>query len=82
METKEPIRPLCLEFEDAKNEAFTAINNIIQKHRLPLSFMESILTEALYQVKDGARTELAAAERMYQQQLAEAAAENKQQEGD
>ena len=72
MKTKEPTRPLCLEFEDAKNEAFNAINNILKKHNLPMFLMEVILDDALRQVRGGVRNELTEAERFYQQQLEEA----------
>lgn len=81
MVTKEPTRPLCLEFEDAKNEAFTAVNNIIKKHNLPMNLMEAILDDALRQVRDGVRKELAEAERFYQQQLEEAKKENETEGG-
>ena len=42
----EPIRPFCLEYADAKNEVFAAVNGAMQKHNVPLFLMENILSEA------------------------------------
>lgn len=67
----EPIRPFCLEYIDAKNEVFTAINGAMQKHNIPLFLMESILSEAFYQVKEGAKTEIQNARDTYRKQVEE-----------
>lgn len=67
----EPIRPFCLEYADAKNEVFAAVNAAMGKHHVPLFLMETILSEALYQVKEGAKVEFQNATDSYQRQMNE-----------
>lgn len=67
----EPIRPFCLEYADAKNEVFGVINAAMQKHNVPLFLMENILTEALHQVREGAKAEIQNATDSYQKQMDE-----------
>ena len=67
----EPIRPFCLEYADAKNEVFAAVNGAMQKHNVPLFLMENILSEALHQVREGAKTEIQNATDSYQKQMDE-----------
>lgn len=62
-------RPLCLEYTDAKNEIFSAVNSAIQKHGIPLFLMENIITEVYYQVREGAKAEIQNANTAYQKQL-------------
>lgn len=67
----EPIRPFCLEYADAKNEVFAAVNGAMQKHNVPLFLMENILSEALHQVREGAKAEIQTASESYQAQMEE-----------
>lgn len=67
----EPIRPFCLEYADAKAEVFATINAAMQKHNVPLFLMENILTEALHQVREGAKAEIQNATDSYQKQMDE-----------
>lgn len=67
----EPIRPFCLEYADAKAEVFAAVNGAMQKHNVPLFLMENILSEALYQVREGAKAEIQNATDSYQKQMDE-----------
>ena len=66
-----PIRPFCLEYTDAKKEVFCTINNSSRKHNVPMFLMESILTEALYQVREAARVEVENANTLFKTQLDE-----------
>lgn len=65
----EPIRPFCLEYADAENEIFAAINNAMAKHNVPMFLMESILAKAYREVRDGAKNEMQNASVAYQKQL-------------
>ena len=67
----EPVRPFCLEYADAKNEVFSAINSAMKKHNVPMFLMENIISEALYQVKEGAKAEIQNATDSYQKQMDE-----------
>lgn len=67
----EPIRPFCLEYADAQNEVFAAINGAMQKYHVPMFLMENILTGALQRVREGAEAERNNAARSYQKQLNE-----------
>ena len=72
MAKQTPARPFCLEYEDARNEVFAAINTAIQNHSVPMFLMEGILREALHQVKSGAQAERAQALQEYVRAKAEA----------
>ena len=67
----EPIRPFCFEYADAKAEVFAAVNGAMQKHNVPLFLMENILSEALHQVREGAKAEIQNATDSYQKQMDE-----------
>lgn len=66
-----PARPFRLEYEDAKQEIFLAVSTAAKKHNIPHFLLDGIITEVLYQVKDGARDEKTNAEIVYRRQLAE-----------
>lgn len=66
-----PQRPFCVDYKNAKNEIFKAINNAIEIHKVPLFLLEGILNEALHQVKEGANAEVESALKSYERQLAE-----------
>lgn len=75
-----PERPFRLEFEDAKSEIFTSISEIAKRHNIPYFLLDGIITEVLYQVKDGAREESRTAEFIYQKQLEQYREENQEKE--
>ena len=57
-------KPLIIELNTTKTEITSVVNNAIQRG-LPCYLIEPILSELLYQIKDGARNELrVAAEQM------------------
>lgn len=64
-------RPLCLEMRDAKAEIVAAVNNAIQKKRLPCFILRGILEEIMTSVKDVEKNEIAAAEAQYAAALRE-----------
>lgn len=66
-----PKRPFCVDYNNAKNEIFKAINNAIEIHKIPLFLLEGVLKEALHQVKEGASAEVESAIKSYERQLAE-----------
>lgn len=66
-----PARPFRLEYEDAKREIFSAVSTAAERHNIPYFLLDGIITEVLYQVKDGARDEKTNAEIIYQKQLSE-----------
>lgn len=66
-----PTRPFRLEFEDAKREIFSAVSTAAERHNIPYFLLDGIITEVLYQIKDGARDEKTNAEMIYQRQLSE-----------
>ena len=66
-----PVRPLCLELEDAKAEIFSVITMTAKKHNIPFYLLESIVAEAAQQVSVFAKKERETAEKSYSQQLAE-----------
>lgn len=57
-------KPLIIELNETKAEITSVVNNAIQRG-LPCYLIEPMLSELLYQIKDGARNELRiAAEQM------------------
>lgn len=70
-----PYKPLCLAHNEAKKEIFDAITKTINEHTLPLFLAEIIVKEALDKIKDGAQTERAMAQQLYEQQIKEYEAE-------
>lgn len=68
---KEPLRPICLELEDAKAEIFAVVNMANKKRGIPFFLLESIVNEAARQVADFARQERETANRNYEQELLE-----------
>ena len=71
----EPNKPLCLTYPEAKKEIFDAITKTINEHNFPLFLAEIIVKDALEQIKNGAKTEYAMAQQMYEQQIKEYEAE-------
>ena len=69
MPNNQPTRPFCLEYEDARNEVFAAVNTAMRRHDVPVYLMEGILREVLTQAKDGARAERERAQAEYEQAL-------------
>lgn len=67
----QPIRPLCLRIKDAKAEIFSSISNIAQKHTIPYSILDLIISDALYQIHAGMKNEVEQAEITYNRQVAE-----------
>lgn len=51
-------RQLIIEIEEAKAELVECVNSMMQKHKLPFYFIESILKEVYVQVQMGAQSEL------------------------
>lgn len=74
-----PVRPLCLELEDAKAEIIAVINMAHKKHNIPFFLLESVIVDAGRQVSSFAKTEREAAARDYEDKLAEF---NKERRGD
>lgn len=66
-----PYKPICLKYPEAKKEIFDAIAKIITEHTLPLFLAEIIVEEALDGIKNGAQTERAMAQQMYEKQIKE-----------
>ena len=69
-------KPLCLAYDEAKREIFDAITKSINSNNLPLFLAEIIVKDALEQIKNGAYSERAMAQQMYEQSEAEAEMEN------
>lgn len=67
----EPIRPFCLEYEDATKQVNAAIYNAMITHNISCYYMKNILSEILHQVGEGAKNELHNAAIAYQKQLEE-----------
>lgn len=67
----EPIRPFCIEHDEATREVAIAINTIMQKHSIPSYLMKDILSQALQGIREVASIELQNAKIAYQQQLEE-----------
>lgn len=70
-EKNPPVRPLCLELEDAKAEIFSIISMTAKKHKIPFYLLESVVTEAARQVSGLAQKEREEAARDYERQLYE-----------
>lgn len=67
----QPKRPFCMEYELAKSDIFKAINKAIEERSIPMFLVEGIVSEALHQVKEGARIEVGNAKKDYERQCAE-----------
>lgn len=67
----EPVRPLCLELQDAQAEIFGAIKKVAEKRCLPWYLVEPIVSDAAKQVSENARQERQNAAAMYEKQLKE-----------
>jgi|GEM_PF-5740459 len=65
-ENKKVERPLCLELTDGKQEIFDAISEVAKRRNIPFFLLEYILSEALQQVKTGAKNEIAQASLVYE----------------
>lgn len=68
MEQQEIQKPFILEMEEAKLEIVQAINNAIQEHKMPCYIIDSILSEIVAQIKEGAKNELAMARQQVEEQ--------------
>lgn len=66
-----PYKPICLKYPEAKKEIFEAITKTINEHTLPFFLAEIIVEEALDGIKNGAQTERAMAQQMYEKQIKE-----------
>lgn len=73
---QKPIRPLCLEIEEAKADIINAINNAVRTRKIPYFQLESIVNDAARLVTECAAAEREAAQNLYTRQLAEYQAEN------
>lgn len=71
MEKQQPIRPLCLELEDAKAEIFAVINMAKKKHNIPFFLLENIVAEAARQTSEFAAKERETAALAYEKELAD-----------
>lgn len=60
-----PQKPLCLTYQEAKEEIFAAINTAAEKHGLPPFLLSEILAEAYGQAKAGAQVEVEVAKANY-----------------
>lgn len=70
-----PSQPLCLAYDTARKEIFEAITFYINKHSIPPFLAETIVSEALGQVKNAAKAERERAQEFYERQLKEYEAE-------
>ena len=52
-----PVRPLCLELVDAKEDIFGIINALHEEKNIPFYLLETIVSEAYRQVRNCARAE-------------------------
>lgn len=62
---KSKSKPLILAMKDAENELVKTVNELMSKNNLPCYFFELIFDKIHRQLKDGAKNELAQAERSY-----------------
>ena len=63
-------KPLILELNEAKNEAASAINDIMRRHNLPCYFFEPIMRDLYNQILQHSQTELANSKAEYANNLA------------
>lgn len=68
---EKPLKPLCLEYGEAKEEICNALTEIMNKNNVPLFLWEIILSDFLNQVTAGARREREKAAAYYDKKLAE-----------
>ena len=68
MEQKEIQKPFILEMEEAKLEIIQVINNAIQERKIPCYIVDTLLSEIVAQVKEGAKNELAMARQQVEEQ--------------
>lgn len=64
-----PKKPLCLEYQEAREEMFAAINSVMGRHEIPLFLFAQILAEAHGQTEAAAQAEALAAKKNYQAQI-------------
>lgn len=74
-----PIKPFCMDYEEARVEIFNAISQISKAHNIPFYLLENIIESVSIQVREGKRNELEMAQRTYEQQLQEYEAQNTEQ---
>lgn len=58
-------KPLFLTIEEARDETFSMVNAILDKHKLPCTLYEPIFAEAHRQLLEGKRKELESAKQSY-----------------
>ena len=71
VEKTPPVRPFCLEYEDAQREIVASVNAIVSKHKIPFYLLENIITNLAHQVSKNAEIERAEARQTYRTQLDE-----------
>lgn len=71
-----PIKPFCIEYEEARTEIFNAISEVSKAHNVPFYLLEGIVESVLVQVREAKRSEMEMAQRTYEQQLKEYTEQN------
>lgn len=71
----EPKKPFCLEYTEAENKIFNAIQESVTVNKIPFYLLEGILTNILHQVRENAKTEKENASIIYLKQMQEYKAE-------
>lgn len=67
----QPIKPFCIDYEEARVEIFNAVSEASKVHNIPFYLLENIIESLLVQVREGKRNELEVSRRTYEQQLKE-----------
>ena len=70
-----PNKPFCLEYDEAENKIFSAVDESAKVNKIPFYLLEGILTNLLHQVRENAKAEKANAARSYEKQMKEYEAE-------
>ena len=68
-------KPFCLEYDEAENKIFSAVDESAKVNKIPFYLLEGILTNILHQVRENAKAEKANAARSYEKQMKEYEAE-------
>jgi hypothetical protein len=69
--TGAPVRPLCLELDEAKRDILAAVNQATTLRGIPCFLLEDILRDILAQVSAHANAEREKAREIFNKQLAE-----------
>lgn len=67
MEQNTQQRSLIVELDEAKAELVQCMNHIVGVRKIPCYFLESMLSDILVRVREGARNELIAAKQQMKQ---------------